>query len=1697
MESSSRMFPTTSINISPILTPDSRNPLFDTLFSASTSPTKPLAFPSMPPVARLSRRLSIELGHILRKEFNSSSDTYVSENSETSEKNTLLQRNFEDNENLEKTASHLLDLTINNHNSTQKSSPSRSIMKSSTSISGSPRKLKTVNFQEQTPEIHHYQQFHQQFNEDQQSNEEIHHPITHNWSAHAKKANLDLEKSSTSPPPVPPPHSSNTISSLLAEHPNHNNDDIDVGSLAKYKLNHGSFSNLSLNEKLDLYLGSSSRVHHDPTDHNNLDDHLRDLNEARDNETDANIHHLSAQLELPQQTPMENPLNALSESHDVYLRSAGSSQSSLPSLVDSNRYLHSQTIDNSSPGLKLNEGMKHFPDQFAHSVVPSTAANTNFSRRGSEPLSFGIKPRDNAALFQYSGSESEVSSAEEMYHDSFDQSYNSTEKSIMKLLNSASSVDMLSKKPPSKSVKQEESSFIKNEPDSSINESYVIKKQELSNQFDQSDHESDDEMAFKDENLSNQSVNKEEYLLEFKIPLPPHPEQDSSRAILTDLQRSSSRLEELDQDVPQAESPESPENHEYVKNSDPESQIQVQVPEHIQEQIPETQLESPESHKKLLETSECPEIEAETSECPENEAESAKHPENEARETPNVPEIPHEALQSPEIPGNPETSQSHENPDSSEMNDISESQKYISNALPKIKIEPQDHENGHVGDSGMDFSTEPLVHSVGVASKILRPRRSAVKLVKSTPEGSLKQEDISGVQEEEADNEESEEDEEDQNGVKSETSRDIEKEHPLSSRSSIDRFEDSSEIPQMRTLAPQVKKVDEVVDATNPPAEVMNQSKVLPGKRTMEEQDSSILANSSNIHPPSNLRLPSLDSSDHSLTNFSKKINESASMSYEESLSAENEKEKPNLDFISIWHSQKASMRKQQQPPEPIIQQKLNVRSIDAYNTANLSQYDRYKVPTTLQPKQIREANLVSRRVVSPGQEDLHVSGFLPEISHVSGFEDHLHSLIGRDESEVTLSEADETKQTSQIRRNSTRRFSRSLRPVSVLSREIHVPLATQNNTVKRSKFHVPSFEIKRSSSMLSPKHQYDDIFADTVFIGKPTMRAAGMKTLPSMEKDDVKKIMQMKHAMTQDEYSHLKFGGAHPKYVVQGLAELYDHMQQKASIHSESVFSTPLANEEEAPATEKSPACGDHGTIGINGVFGESPVSERDPEPDTDLISENNASIHGESPGVSGRNADIHGESPHIDGDNGENILRLEIPHADTPRASSPALKVTTPHGSPKKGSRKGSPIKIGSPIKVVKRGNAVAGVALDAKKRQEDVNMHKYALSTVSVPTQAESEVAPSPEIENFPKDSPKDSANSAKSSQSSESPKERGRLFVRVIGLKNIALPNLYERNALFNMTLDNGVHCIKTPNYKMDKLSVLVGKEFELTVGETLEFILTMKAEYEKPRGNYREVRETRSVRPKSRMGKFFGSRDVVTTTRFVPQQAHDSWKGLVANDGSFARCYVDLAQYENHVTGKAGNFNLNCFNEWVASGQPYTVAQLEVKMLFIPRTEPYEILPTSIKAAYEGLEDLKKESTREVTGYLHQEGGDCDTWKKRYFVLKGTSMVAHSEYSHKPRAKINLSKVVEVIYVDKENINRSSSNYRNFSDIFLVEHAFKVRFSNGEIIDFGAPNKEEKNQWIQAIQEVVYRNRFRRQPWVKAMQERNRRVNRIV
>ena len=106
-----------------------------------------------------------------------------------------------------------------------------------------------------------------------------------------------------------------------------------------------------------------------------------------------------------------------------------------------------------------------------------------------------------------------------------------------------------------------------------------------------------------------------------------------------------------------------------------------------------------------------------------------------------------------------------------------------------------------------------------------------------------------------------------------------------------------------------------------------------------------------------------------------------------------------------------------------------------------------------------------------------------------------------------------------------------------------------------------------------------------------------------------------------------------------------------------------------------------------------------------------------------------------------------------------------------------------------------------------------------------------------------------------------------------------------------------------------------------------------------------------------------------------------------------------------------------------------------------------------------------------------EGGDCPYWRRRFFRLQGTKLTAYHEHTNQKRAVINLSKAVRLVD-DRRTLladpvaptspakpsggNRRKSAFTEEDDGYqYVEEGFRIRFANGETIDFYADSKAAK------------------------------------
>ena len=94
------------------------------------------------------------------------------------------------------------------------------------------------------------------------------------------------------------------------------------------------------------------------------------------------------------------------------------------------------------------------------------------------------------------------------------------------------------------------------------------------------------------------------------------------------------------------------------------------------------------------------------------------------------------------------------------------------------------------------------------------------------------------------------------------------------------------------------------------------------------------------------------------------------------------------------------------------------------------------------------------------------------------------------------------------------------------------------------------------------------------------------------------------------------------------------------------------------------------------------------------------------------------------------------------------------------------------------------------------------------------------------------------------------------------------------------------------------------------------------------------------------------------------------------------------------------------------------------------------------------------------------------------------MTAYHEATRQPRATINLANAKRLIddrraLTEKETTVRGGKRRRSaFAEeeegYMFVEEGFRIRFNNGEVIDFYADTAEDKEAWMRVLSDVIGR-----------------------
>lgn len=123
------------------------------------------------------------------------------------------------------------------------------------------------------------------------------------------------------------------------------------------------------------------------------------------------------------------------------------------------------------------------------------------------------------------------------------------------------------------------------------------------------------------------------------------------------------------------------------------------------------------------------------------------------------------------------------------------------------------------------------------------------------------------------------------------------------------------------------------------------------------------------------------------------------------------------------------------------------------------------------------------------------------------------------------------------------------------------------------------------------------------------------------------------------------------------------------------------------------------------------------------------------------------------------------------------------------------------------------------------------------------------------------------------------------------------------------------------------------------------------------------------------------------------------------------------------------------------------------------------------------------------------------WRRRFFRLNGTKLTAYHEATRQPRATINLAKATKLID-DKSALQQSSSTKSGgrrksaFAEeeegYMFVEEGFRIRFANGEVIDFYADSTEQKAGWMKVLSDSVGKDVAGGRGWASMVLDKERR-----
>lgn len=276
---------------------------------------------------------------------------------------------------------------------------------------------------------------------------------------------------------------------------------------------------------------------------------------------------------------------------------------------------------------------------------------------------------------------------------------------------------------------------------------------------------------------------------------------------------------------------------------------------------------------------------------------------------------------------------------------------------------------------------------------------------------------------------------------------------------------------------------------------------------------------------------------------------------------------------------------------------------------------------------------------------------------------------------------------------------------------------------------------------------------------------------------------------------------------------------------------------------------------------------------------------------------------------------------------------------------------------------------------------------------------------------------------------SPSESGRLFIRVDKVVS-ELPDVANRSATVWLDLDNGEHCIATPEIQVTGDTAQFGKEYELVVGPENHAVITARIKWSTPT---------------------LGS-TLLSKLRRKSTTADSDWQHLVTADGAFGRCTLKYNDMSSKAFGAPTPVVAHLVNEW--AGDTQSAGQVHLTALFVPRMSVKETLPGSMAEAVRDIEMAQKQAVALKSGSLIVNG------RRRWCVVDDASLVVYSEQK-RPRASFNLAKA---------------------STCSLHDASIYLTFRTGDVLTLEVEKASVAEEWAQALSRTIASPTLR-SPWL--------------